>query len=115
LAFQTTYGGTEQATTTKEHCKAAEQLSSHMVGCGHHHGEHHEVMGMDAKRGLSAKGQSKLCFAFVDDTDLVHTSADPKQTVPGLIAKPRALNMGGLLNATGGALEPTKATGTFCQ
>ncbi len=51
------------------------------------------------------------CFAFVDDTDLIHSNNDPEVSTPQLIEEAQqALNMWeGLLIATGGALAPEKS------
>ena len=51
------------------------------------------------------------CFAFVDDTDLIHATTDPAKSTETLISEAQdALNLWeGLLRATGGALAPEKS------
>ena len=51
------------------------------------------------------------CFAFVDNTDLIHATTDPAKSTETLISEAQqALNLWeGLLQATGGALAPEKS------
>ena len=51
------------------------------------------------------------CFAFVDDTDLIHVNNDPDVTTDQLLveAQEALTTWEGLLRATGGALEPSKS------
>lgn len=54
---------------------------------------------------------SLCCFAFVDDTDIVHVNNDPLVSTEALIAEAQeALDLwAGLLRATGGNLAPEKS------
>jgi hypothetical protein len=54
---------------------------------------------------------SLIGYAFVDDTDLVHTATDPNIPISSLTDKFQSAvdHWNGLLAATGGAIEPSKS------
>ena len=60
---------------------------------------------------IRQRALSITCFAFVDDTDLIHVNNDPNVTTPQLIQEAQqALDTWeGLLRATGGDLAPEKS------
>ena len=60
---------------------------------------------------ISQHAMNLVCFAFVDDTDLVHSTFDPSLTSAELFDEAQAalLTWESLLSATGGALKPSKS------
>ena len=60
---------------------------------------------------ISNQAMHLVCFAFVDDTDLVHATFDSCLTSTELIAEAQQalLTWESLLSATGGALKPSKS------
>jgi len=60
---------------------------------------------------ISQYAMNLVCFAFVDDTDLVHSTFDPSLTSAELFDEAQAalLTWESLLSATGGALKPPKS------
>ena len=62
---------------------------------------------------IKRRAFSITCFAFVDNTDLIHTSSDPNTTTTQLTAEAQEALMLSerTLRVTGGAPAPEKATG----
>jgi len=60
---------------------------------------------------ISQHAMNLVCFAFVDDTNLVHSTFDPSLTSAELFDEAQAalLTWESLLLATGGALKPSKS------
>jgi len=60
---------------------------------------------------ISQHAMNLVCLAFVDDTDLVHSTFDPCLTSAKLFDEAQAalLTWESLLSATGGALKPSKS------
>jgi len=60
---------------------------------------------------ISQHAMNLVCFAFVDDTDLVHSTFDPSLTSVELFdeAQVALLTWESLLSATGGALKQSKS------
>ena len=60
---------------------------------------------------ITVSAVSFVCYAFVDDTDLVHTAKDVDTRGPTIIAEMQSAldHWEGGLKATGGALVPEKS------
>jgi len=63
---------------------------------------------------ISQPAMNLVCFAIVDDTDVVHSTFDPSITSAELFDEAQAtlLTWESLLSASGGALKPSKSTGS---
>jgi len=66
---------------------------------------------------ISQKALEILCFAFVDDTDLIHNNDDPNVTTEQLIqeAQQALTTWEGLIKASGGQLAPEKSYWTLIE
>jgi hypothetical protein len=73
-----------------------------------------EGFGYKAWSLIRQRAITMVCFAFVDDTDLIHANHDRSVTTTDLLKQAQeALNLWeGLLHATGGALARKKVIGT---
>jgi len=60
---------------------------------------------------ISQHAMNLVCFVFVDDTNLVHSTFDPSLSSAKLFDEAQAalLTWESLLSATGGALKPSKS------
>lgn len=70
-----------------------------------------EGFGYSDWSAISQHAMNLVCFAFVDDTDLIHSTSDPTLTSAQLIseAQDALYTWESLLSATGGALKPPKS------
>lgn len=67
--------------------------------------------GYQAWSVISKCALTLVCFAFVDDTDLIHATRDPTQPIEALLqeAQQALWTWEGLIHTTGGALAPEKS------